>query len=135
VPPRGRARTGKNYWKPSISEARDGLFLQVKIPGDIEKAKQEKIDFMFKRNLTVQPYIIIVGPNLSNIHAFYVIIDNINYQTATLLDALKFCFQVYFILDIKYSPESKYLWFLFQWELFNIECEKDIKIPFINDLL
>lgn len=70
VPPRGRARTGKIYWKPSISEAKDGLFLQVKIPGDIEKVKQEKIDFMYKRNLTVQPYIIIVGPNLSNIHAF-----------------------------------------------------------------
>jgi len=49
VPPRGRARTGKNYWKPSISEARDGFFLQIKIPGDTEKAKQEKIDFMFKR--------------------------------------------------------------------------------------
>lgn len=34
VPPRDRARTGKIYWKPSISKARDGLFIQVKIPGE-----------------------------------------------------------------------------------------------------
>lgn len=135
IPPRSRAKTGKIYWKPSISEARDGLFLQVKIPGDIEKAKKEKIDFMYKKGLTVQPYIIVVGPNLSNIHAFYVIIDSKNYQLATLLDALKFCFQTYFILDVKYTPESEHLWFLLQWELFNIISEKDKKIPFINDII
>lgn len=135
MPPRSRARMGKTYWKPSISEARDGLFLQVRIPSDIAKVKQEKINFMYKKGLTVQPYIIIVGPNLSNIHAFYVVIDDQNYQLATLLDALKFCFQTYFILDVKYTPESEHLWFLLQWELFNIICEKDIKIPFLNDIL
>lgn len=55
VPPRDRAKTGKTYWKPSISEAReDYLFLQVKFPGDIESAIQEKIDFMYKEGLTVQ---------------------------------------------------------------------------------
>lgn len=106
MPPRGRARTGKIHWKPSISEARDGIFLQVKIPGDIEKVKQEKIDFMYKRNLTVQPYIIIVGLNLSNIHAFYVILDGINYKTTTLLDALKFCFETYFIFDKVFTREQ-----------------------------
>lgn len=56
-------------------------------------------------------------------------------KAATFLDALKFCFQTYFILDIKYSPESQHLWFLFQWELFNIVSEEDVKIPFLNDIL
>lgn len=135
VPPRSRARTSKIYWKPSISEARDGLFLQVKIPGDIEIVKQEKINFMYKKGLTVQPYIITVGPNLSNVHTSYVIIDGKNYQTTTLLNALKFCFQTYFVLDVKYTPESQHLWFLLQWELFNITSNEDIKIPFINDIL
>ncbi|XP_071641855.1 uncharacterized protein [Temnothorax longispinosus] len=135
VPPRGRAKTGKIYWKPSVSEARDGLFLQVKIPGDIESAKQEKIDFMYKKGLTIQPYIIVVGPNLCNIHAFYVIIDSKTYETKTFLDALKFCFEAYFVLDLKYTPESQHLWFLLQWEVFNIISENDINIPFMNDIL
>lgn len=83
MPPRGRARTGKSYWKPSISEARGGIFLHVTIPGDIENVKQTKIDFMYKRNLTVQPYII-VGPNLSNVYAFYIVIDGINYKSSNI---------------------------------------------------
>lgn len=80
VPPRGRARTGKKFWKPSVSEARDGIFLHVKIPGDIETAKQNMINCMYKKGLTVQPYILIVGSNLNNVHSFYVIIDNKNYK-------------------------------------------------------
>lgn len=135
VPPRGRARTGKTFWKPSISEARDGICLHVKIPGDIETAKQNKVNCMYKKGLTVQPYVLIVGSHLYNVHSFYVIIDNKNYQISTLLDALKFCFQVYFVLDIKYTPESQHLWYLMQWELFNITSNNDLKIPFLNDLL
>ncbi|KYQ46880.1 hypothetical protein ALC60_14110 [Trachymyrmex zeteki] len=90
---------------------------------------------MFKKGLTVQPYMIIVGPNLCNVHTFYVIIDNKSYQTKTFLAALQFCFQTYFILDLKYTPESQHLWFLLQWELFNIVCENDRNVPFINDIL
>lgn len=71
VSPRDRAKTGKTYWKPSISEAREGLFLQVKIPGDIESAIQEKINFMYKKGLTVQSYMITVGSNLCNVQCYY----------------------------------------------------------------
>lgn len=81
------------------------FFLHVKIPGDTEAAKQSKIDCMYKKDLIVQPYIIVVGSDL-NVHSFYVIIDNKHYETSMLLDALKFCFQTYFVLDMKYPPES-----------------------------
>jgi len=58
----------------------------------------------------------------------------IRFQTSTLLE-VKFCFQAYFVLDMKYTLESQHLWYLLQWEVFNIKSEKDIKIPFINDLI
>jgi len=105
---RGRARTGKVFWKLSISKARDDIFLHVKIPADIETAKQSKTDCIYKKGLTVQLYIN-VGSNLNNVHSFYMIIDNKNYQLNTLLDALIFCFQAYFALDIKYAPECQHL--------------------------
>ncbi|KAL0110647.1 hypothetical protein PUN28_013912 [Cardiocondyla obscurior] len=135
VPPRHRARTGKTFWKPSIAETRDGLFLQVKVPGDIETSKLEKRKFLYKKGLTVQPYIVVVGPTLTNIYAFYVIIKDKNYQTNTLFDAIKFCFQTYFVFDLKYPTECQHLWYLMQWELFNVTYDKDIKIPFLNDIL
>ena len=46
VPVKGRTRIGQKHWKPSRTESRDGFFLHVKVPGDIEKAKQEKIDLI-----------------------------------------------------------------------------------------
>lgn len=66
---------------------------------------------------------------------FNVIIDNKIYETRIFLEFLKFCFQAYFVLDLQYTPESQHLWFLLQWELFNIISEKDINIPFVSDLL
>lgn len=61
VPPRGKAKTGKQFWKASISEAREGIILYMKIPGGIETVKARRINSMYKKGLTVQPYIIIVG--------------------------------------------------------------------------
>lgn len=61
------------------------FFLHVKIPGDIETAKQNKINSMYKKGLTLQPYILIIESNLNNVHSFYVIIDNKNYKLSTLL--------------------------------------------------
>ncbi|KAJ3652978.1 hypothetical protein Zmor_018899 [Zophobas morio] len=49
VPVKGRTRIGQKHWKPSRTESRDGFFLHVKVPGDIEKAKQEKIDSNYCR--------------------------------------------------------------------------------------
>jgi hypothetical protein len=52
----------------------------VKVPGDIEKAKQEKIDTNYTRGTTVQPYILLVGSTLNNISASYVVINENTYK-------------------------------------------------------
>ncbi|XP_044760070.1 uncharacterized protein LOC123317551 [Coccinella septempunctata] len=133
VPPRGRTKvSGNKQWKPSITESRDGIFLHVKVPGDIERANKE---FMYQRGLTVQPYLIIVGQSLSNVTSAYVVINNNLYNTVSVLDAVDFCFKAYHMLDAKYSYESHHIWYLIQWSLYSLYTKSDIKIPFIQDCL
>ncbi|CAH1101784.1 unnamed protein product [Psylliodes chrysocephalus] len=80
VPPKTQVQAGKTNWKPSISEARDAFLVHVKIPGDLEKAKKDQIVYMFKKELTVQPYIILIEPTLSNITGSFVMVNNYEYK-------------------------------------------------------
>lgn len=64
---------------------------------------------MFSKGLTVQPYLILVGPSLSNIISVFVSINNVDYKCLSVIDAVGFCFKAYQILDAKYPYESHYL--------------------------
>ena len=67
----------------------------MKSVGDVEEqnnpfAESAKIESMYARGLTVQPYILLVGSALSNITASYMIINNYMYKTVSVSDeALK----------------------------------------------
>ncbi|XP_031357890.1 uncharacterized protein LOC116181643 [Photinus pyralis] len=133
VPPRGRIKAKGKQWKPSITECRDGLFVHVKLPGDIDKAKRDKVDFMYNRGQTVQPYVILVGPSLNNVTGFYVVINDNLYKCISVFDALDFCFKSHHIFDAKYSFESHHIWYLIQWQVYNLKTKSDLKIPFVQD--
>jgi hypothetical protein len=135
LPVKGRTRIEQKHWKPSKTESRDGFFLHVKVPGDIEKAKQEKIDTNYTRGTTVQPYILLVGSTLNNISASYVVINENTYKAISVVDAIDFCFKVIHVLDARYPFECQHVWYLIQWLVYKIQTTKDLKIPYIQDLL
>ncbi|KAB0803155.1 hypothetical protein PPYR_00125 [Photinus pyralis] len=135
VPPKGRTKVKKLHWKPSITEAREGVFVHVLTPGDIEQAKKQKINSMYSKGLTVQPYFIIIGPSLNNISQTLVIINQNTYQCNSILEALDFCFKSYIVLDAKYPFQSQHLWYLIQWIVYKYRAATDPKILFINDLV
>lgn len=135
IPVKGRMRFGQKHWKPSKIESRDGFFLHVKLPGDIERAKQERIDFNYNRRTTVQPYIILVGPTLNNILSSYVVVNDNIYKTISVLDAVDFCFKVIHVLDAHYPFQCQHVWYLIQWLIYKIKTKSDLKIPYIQDLL
>ncbi|CAG9771512.1 unnamed protein product [Ceutorhynchus assimilis] len=114
VPPKGRKQFGKIHWKPSIAESRDGFIQHIKTPGDMEYAKNKRVDLMCARSMTVQPYMLLIGPSLGNILASFVVINNREYKCHSVLDALDFCFKCYQMFDASKS---------------------DPKIPYINDLI
>lgn len=135
VPPRGRVKAKGKQWKPSISECRDGICMHIKTAADIERTKRQKIDFMYNRGQTVQPYVIIVGSSLNNITSSYVILNDNVYNCMSVLDALDFCFKAHHIFDAKYSFECHHIWYLIQWLVYEIKTKSDLKIPFVQDCI
>lgn len=103
-------------------------------PSDIEKAKEDKINLMFSRGLTVQPYIITVGPSLNNIIQVFLVVNEYIYQCPSVLDALNACFKVHIVLDAKYAFECQHIWYLIQWQIYKYFSSSDPHIAFINDL-
>lgn len=135
IPPKTRTKIKKLHWKPSVTEAREGYLIHVCHPGDIEKAKKCKIDAMFAKGLTVQPYIIIVGQNLNNITQALVVINEHTYSCQSVLEALDFCFKAFIVLDAQYPFQSQHIWYLIQWLVYKISTQRDPKILFVNDIL
>lgn len=136
VPPRGRTKQKlRTAWKPSISEARDSLMIHIKLPADLEEAKKKQIDFSYSKGLSLQPYILLVGPSLNNITSALVIINNYNYKCRSVIEAFDFCFKAYQIIDAEYPIASHHLWYLFQWKLYNYHNKKDPHFPYLNELL
>lgn len=136
VPPRGRTKQkSKNSWKPSIAEARDSLIVHIRGPGDLDATKKKQVDFAFSKGIALQPYIILIGPNLSNITGSMVIINQYEHKCNSVIEALDFCFKSYQILDAEYPFASMHLWYLIQWKVYTYFSKKDPQIPYLNELL
>ncbi|XP_067203676.1 uncharacterized protein [Linepithema humile] len=130
-----KAKVGKNFFKPTQVESQEAVILHVKIPSDIEEEIEKKRKWLKKFNLTLQPFILIVGPSLTEIETIFVRIDNVSYKVKTLWKAVEICFMVFIILDLKYPLAAEHIWYLFQRSVFDIELHGDNKIPVICDAI
>lgn len=136
MPPRGRAKQKtKSCWKPSISEARDALLVHVKTPADIDEAKKKQVDFCYSKGLPLQPYMILIGPSLSNVRSSLVVINNHVYKCDSVASALDYCFKAYQVLDAQYPIACHHIWYILQWKLYRYFTKMDPAIPYINELL
>lgn len=96
------------------------------------KKKRKKLQ---KLGLTLQPFILVVGPSLTEIEAIFVRIDDISYKLKTLFKALEICFMIFMVLDLKYPSAAEHIWYLFQRTIFDIEIQGEHKILMICDVI
>ncbi|KAF2889931.1 hypothetical protein ILUMI_16242, partial [Ignelater luminosus] len=129
-----KVRKGKHYWKPSNAESRDGMLIHVKVPGDLHTAVQEKQNKLASFGLTVQPFIIILGPSITDIQKVYIRVDETLYVLPSVLKAIDICFKAFILFDIQYPVESEHIWFLIQWAIYNLKLKSDNPIPSVCDV-
>ncbi|XP_011689312.1 PREDICTED: uncharacterized protein LOC105450904 [Wasmannia auropunctata] len=113
-------------WKPSRQEMSESVFLKVAIAGDLDEALTKRKEKLHVYGLTLQPQIAIVG-QLTDIKAIYVVVNDIKYETTTLLSAIDFCFKTFYVLDAKYPVESAPIWYFLQQYIYNISSSKNAK--------
>ncbi|XP_066586857.1 uncharacterized protein [Prorops nasuta] len=135
LPPRGRVRCAKKNWKPSIDECRKSIINHVTIAGDINLLIEKRRDAMKEYKIPLQPSIIVLGSTLTKVEKIYITLDDILYEVSSALDAVNICFQLFFVLNIKYPPESQHIWELIQYYFFQIKTKFDKYIPFVTELM
>lgn len=81
--------------------------------------------------MTVQPYIIAIGPTLRDIINYCVIVDKVRYEFDSPLKVLQVMFQIFHVCHAEYPVECKHIMYILQKNLFKIDtiydsCGSDI---------
>ena len=81
---------------------------------DLENERNKRIEWMAKYNVSLQPYVIIVGPRLESIQASYINVDKTLYKVDSPFKAVDICYKIFQVFNAKYPPESEQVWLLLQ---------------------
>lgn len=98
------------------------------------RLREDTIKRCKELNLTIQPYIIIVGSSLKEINKSYVCIDDILYDTSSTVEAVDVCFKIFHVLQLYYPIASEHLWLLIQKCIYKFATKWDI-IPNIEYII
>jgi len=75
---------------------------------------------MLQMNLTMQPFIIVVGPEITSIENVYIRLDTTLYSMPTVLKALDVLFKIFVTFNACYPKECENIWYLIQWGIYEI---------------
>lgn len=111
--------------KVTIREAKDCLIIHIKSINLFKPTLEDIKERFYKKKLTVQPLLIVVGNDLSTLNEFYVYIDNIIYKFPTFISSLDTCFKAFHVFDVEYPEYCRGVWIFIQRYFFNFTNEND----------
>lgn len=92
---------------------------------DFQKEIDRITSFAASKGFSVQPFPVIVGDTLAEIHSSYIVIDGRPIQVEGPLRALEIAFKCYFALNCDYPIQSQRPWIVLQKTLFNVHVPYD----------
>lgn len=133
----------KKQWRPSKLESLQGFITHIKSPADLEATITLRKEKMASLGYTVQPYIIIIGTSIAEIHTRYIVINNvkysstsdIRYESTSIIHAVDSCFKILFALNAVYPAESSNIWYFIQKGLYKLSTRYDKVYTSVNSLL
>lgn len=90
---------------------------------------------MYQMNLTIQPYIIVVGPTLAELSSFFVSVDKVLYNVTSAFKAIDTCFKIFHVWNVEYPAASDHIWLLIQRELYKFMTKYDKKTSYILEII
>ena len=85
--------------------------------------------------LSVQPFIVVVGPSVTQIQKTYVRIDTVMYELSSVAKALDILFKIFITFNTSYPLESENFCYFVQWSVYELYTESDTQIPFVHTLV
>lgn len=128
-----RKQKAKKQWRPSKLESLQGFIEHIKSPAHLDASITLRKEKMASLGFSVQPYIVIIGPTVAEIHTRYIIINNVKYSSKTdvrydstsIINAVDTCFKILFALNAAYPSECANVWFFIQKVLYKLTTKYD----------
>ncbi|KAK3915211.1 Spore wall protein 3 [Frankliniella fusca] len=113
-----------------VSNSRAGLMLHVTDTANISRGLRERRESLIANDKKSQPFLVFVGPKLSNIKEYYVDVSGILYRVNSVVKAVDVCFKATTALHANYPTESQRVWVLIQRLLYDISTAWDSGVPY-----
>jgi hypothetical protein len=108
----------KRIYRPGIVECRTSMIMHVKSAADVDEEIAKMRETYDKMSLQVQPFVIAIGPTVSNVTEFLSIIGNLKFKHSRLQEAIDVCIKATFVFAMKYQKISTKVWRFFQQHFF-----------------
>ncbi|XP_074112311.1 uncharacterized protein LOC141536011, partial [Cotesia typhae] len=129
----------KNFYKANIEGAGKSLLVHIEvnfyIPGKIKEVISELKSDCKKIGLPLQPFVIVVGKNYSEILEVFVLVNDVMYKIPTFLKAVDILMKIYISYNLVYPLAGEHIYYLIQWAVYEIKTNFDSKIPHILTLI
>lgn len=85
-------------------------------------------------DLTLQPFIIVVGIQMDQIRQSIVVLNDVLYECDNFLRAIDLCFKIFSVFNVEYPPEARSSWMFIQKYVYDIN-EPDLKIAEVTRMI
>jgi len=126
-----KRKKGNVAWRPSKLEMKDGFITHIKSHTELQDTVSRRKEKYSKLGVTLQPLIIIVGPNCNEISQYFILVDDTYYVLNSILTAVDCCFKIIHALNLQYPYESLPVWTLIQKGFYQIETLWDTVSMFV----
>lgn len=101
----------------------------------MEEIKIHKTEKAKKFGITIQPYIIFIGPTKLDVQLSYIAIDGNYIKLESVLKTIDICFKSFFAFNLKYPNECYSIWLFIQHYFYKIKTKTDKQFQKIDTLI
>lgn len=97
----------------------------MKSAAEIEETIQRRKKKFQELGLTLQPFIVVVGPTTKDIAVRYNVLNHLRYELPTIKKSVDACFKIIFALNAEYSADCQHIWQCLQKNVFKMNTKYD----------
>lgn len=105
--------------KNALNEKPNSYFLLVEDAKDLDSSLENLRETINSTGDKFRSVIAIVGP-LLNVEAIYVVVNDIKYQTQSILHAIDLNIKIFYVFDYKFTDNVQFFWQFFQTIIYEI---------------
>lgn len=102
--------------------------------GTTAAAVDQHLQKLLSTSENIQPFIIIVGPDVFQVEEILIYFDGIKYKFFNILNAIDICFKIFHLFNLKYPLQCEAVWQFIQQHFYKIKNSKESTYPSVKIL-